>query len=399
MEMIYILIYPIKAETQKEIMGIIDKIGADPRSITWFEPKISSFKIYAHSVDFRAAAFMKQELLARGGDVVVHRNVIDGKIKECDVMLMGTSGELRALLSKMRAMDCWGLKEFRDELHRVLESITIENWEYTLTRGRTLCFGKRSLIMGILNVTPDSFYSASRIEDEGKLISKAAKMLEDGADILDLGASSTRPGSIQVRAEEELKRIIPSIKALRKEFPDAVISADTTRPEVAFDVVEAGADIINDVGNDPAMGDVALKTGLPLVITHCEVLETQDVVGVVMKELSERITRLQEKGVKNLIIDPGIGFGKYGNDNMKLLKSIGSFKSFGLPILVGHSRKSFLDIEYKGVKIAPEPDYRLSGTLAVSALLASPFSHAEIIRVHDVLENVRAVRTTELIFT
>ena len=145
--MVYILIYPIKVETQKEIKDIIEKIGADPRSITWFEPKINIHKIYAHRVDIRAAAFLKQELLARGGDVIVHRNVIDGKIKECDVMLMGTSGELRALLLKMQAMDCWGLKEFRDELYRVLESIAIESWEYALTRGRTICFGKHSQIM------------------------------------------------------------------------------------------------------------------------------------------------------------------------------------------------------------------------------------------------------------
>ena len=396
------LLYPVKAETHKEMKDIIDKIGADARSIAWFEPKFNAHKIYAHSVDFRAAAFMKQEMLARGGDVIVHRNVIDGKISECDIMLMGTSGELRSLLLKMRTMDCWGLNVLRDELQRVLESIKIVNWEYALPKGRTLCLGDRSLIMGILNVTSDSFYSASRIEDEGKLISKAARMLEDGADILDLGAESTRPGSIQVSVEEERERVIPSIRALRKEFPKAVISADTMKPEIALDAAEAGADIINDVGNDPAMGDAAFKTGLPLVITHCEILETcpeyPDVIGCVMKNLSERIRGLQEKGVKNLIIDPGIGFGKYGNDNMKLLKSIGSFRSYGLPILVGHSRKRFLDIEDKGKKIAQDPEDRLSGTLAISSLLASSFAHVEIIRVHDVLENLRAVRTAELVF-
>ena len=392
------LFYPVKAETHEEMKNIIDKIGADPRSITWFEPKMSTRKIYAHGVDFRAAAFMKQELLTRGGDVVVHRNVIDGGIKECDIMLMGTSGELRALLLKMRAMDCWGLKELREELHKVLEAIDIKNWEYALPGGKTLCLGGRSLIMGILNVTQDSFYSASRIENENELISKAGKMLEDGADILDIGGESTRPGSVPVSAEDERKRLIPSIRALRREFPDAVISADTLKPEIALSAAEAGADIINDVGSDPAMGDAALKTGLPLIVTHtlpCP--ERSDVVGSVMSSLSERLKALREKGVKKLIADPGIGFGKYGNDNMKLLKSTGSLRSFGLPILVGHSRKRFLDIEDKGKKIAPEPEDRLSGTLAVSALLASSLGHVEIIRAHDVLENVRAVRTAEIL--
>jgi dihydropteroate synthase len=391
------LFYPIKIETGNEIMDIIRKIGADPRSMRWFEPKINLLKIYAHSVDFRAAAFMKQELLARGGDVVVHRNVIDGKIKECDIMLIGTSGELRALLLKMQAMDCWGLKEQREELHKVLQSIDIRTWEYALPRGKTLCLGDRSLLMGILNVTLDSFYSASRIEDEKKLISRASKMLEDGADILDLGAESTRPGAIPVSTKDERERIIPSVKALRKEFPNAIISVDTLKPEIALKAAEEGADIINDVGNSMEMGDTALKTGLPLIVTHSETLSCSDVVGSVMSNLSERLKRLHEKGVKNLIVDPGIGFGKFGNDNMKLLKSIGSFRSFGYPILVGHSRKKFLDIEDRGIKIAPEPEDRLSGTLAISALLASSFAHIEIIRVHDVLENVRAVRTAEIL--
>ncbi|MCL1874900.1 MAG: dihydropteroate synthase [Synergistaceae bacterium] len=276
----------------------------------------------------------------------------------------------------------------------------MKSWRYELPQGRVLCLGERSLIMGILNVTQDSFYSASRILDEKELISKAAKMLEDGADILDAGALSTRPGAARIEAEEERVRIIPALAALRKEFPDAIISADTMKPEIARDAAEAGADIINDVGDDPAMGEVALKTGLPLVVTHCEDLpssECSDIVGSVMNNLSSRLSALQRQGVKKLIVDPGIGFGKgkHGSYNMKLLKSIGSFRSFGLPILVGHSRKSFLDIEYKGVRIAPEPEDRLPGTLAVSALLASNL--VEIIRVHDVLENARAVRTTEAI--
>ena len=391
------LFYPIKIESKREIFDIIGKIGADPRSIKWFEPKINLHKIYIHDVDFRAAAFMKQELLARGGDVVVHRNVIDGKIKECDGMLIGTTGELKALLVKMQAMDCWGLKELRAGLHEVLESIEKKSWEYELPRGRALCLGGRSLIMGILNMTRDSFYSASRIEDENRLISKAARMLEDGADILDLGAESTRPGAIPISTEDERERIIPSVKALRKEFPGAIISTDTRKPEIALESAEAGADIINDVGNDMAMGDVAHKTGLPLIVTHCEPLSSSDVLGSVMRNLSERIKILRESGVKNLIVDPGIGFGKYGNDNMTILKSIDSFRCYGLPILVGHSRKKFLDIEDKGKRIAPEPEDRLPGTLAISALLASCLAHVEIIRVHDVLENVRAVRTAEII--
>ena len=309
-----------------------------------------------------------------------------------------TKSEINNIIDKVGA-DLSSFKWF--EPKKVLESLDIKNWEYALPRGRTLRLGGRSLIMGILNITQDSFYSGSRIENETKLISIAAKMLEDGADILDIGAESTRPGAIPVSIEDERKRIIPSIRALRKEFPDAIISSDTIKPEIAQEAAEAGADIINDVGNNPEMGDVALKTGLPLIVTHCETLsssERSDVVGSVMNNLFERLTALQERGLRNIIVDPGIGFGKYGNDNMKLLKSLGSFRCFGLPILVGHSRKKFLDIEDKGKRIAPEPEDRLSGTLAISALVASPLACVEIIRVHDVLENVRAIRTTEKVF-
>ena len=398
------LFYPIKAETHREIKSIIDKIGADPSSLAWFEPKMHTHKLFARGIDYRAAAFMKQEMLARGGDVVVHRNVIDGGVKESDIIIVGASGVIRALLLKMHALDRWGLKELREELERALELIYIKSWEYPLSQKRILRLGEKSLIMGILNVTPDSFYPVSRIGNETDLISKAAKMLNEGADILDLGAESTRPGATPVSAEDERRRIIPAIKALRRVFPVAVISVDTLKPEIALEAAEAGADIINDVGKSPAMGDVALETGLPLVVTHSEPInkensERLDIVDIVMSNLSDRLDALRKKGVKNLIVDPGIGFEKFGSDNMKLIKSISSLRSFGLPILVGHSRKKFLDIEDNGNKIAPTPEDRLSGTVAVSALLASSLANVEIIRVHDVLENVRAVRTAEAIST
>lgn len=283
---------------------------------------------------------------------------------------------------------------------RAETQLEMKTWEYELPRGRTLLLGTRALIMGILNITQDSFYSASRVVDEKELISKAGVMLEEGADILDLGAESTRPGAVATGAEDE-RRIIPAIKTLRKEFPEAIISVDTMKPDIALSAAEAGADIINNVGSEPAMGEAALKTGLPLVVTHCENLpssERSGIVSSVKNNLASRLSILQRQGVKKLIVDPGIGFGngKYGNANMALLESIGSLRSFGLPILVGHSRKSFLNIEHKGVKIAQKPEDRLPGTLAISALLASSLAHVEIIRVHDVFENVYAVRTAEI---
>lgn len=361
------LFYPVEIKNAREMAELLEKIGADPRSLAYFEPKREVLKIYIHDVDFRAASFLKQELLARGGDAVLHRNIIDAKVQTSDVLILANVGVFSALLQKMKSMDCWGLKEIRENLQIFLKNYCLNNNSEP----------QKTKIMGILNLTPDSFHSSSRIENEKELLSRAEKMLIDGADSLDIGAESTRPGSTPVSFEEERERLIPKLKILRKKFQSAIISVDTTKPEIAKLAANEGADIINDVGNDPEMTDVAARTKLPLVVMDGD-----------LQNLSEKIKNLRTHGIEKIIIDPGIGFGKFGSDNFKLISSIESFRIFNLPILVGHSRKRFLNID----GTAPDPEDRLPGTLAISALLAG---RVDILRVHDVKENVLAVRTAE----
>lgn len=377
------LLYPVEIKNGNEMRLTIEKIGADMRSFAYFEPKREILKIYIHDADFRAAAFIKQELLSRGGDAIVHRNVIDGRTNKSDVLIMGGRGILSALILKMHSMDCWGLRELRDSLRLFLENFG-KNDHSCFIDG--LNHEKRTLIMGILNLTPDSFYPDSRAGED--FLFRTQKMIEDGADIIDIGAESTRPGSSPVGLEEEKRRLIEPLKAIRKSFPSAILSIDTMKPEIAEMAADIGVNILNDVGSDPRMGEAAAKTDLPLVVTHSEKIQSgADVVACVIKELDEKIRILRDRvGVKKIIIDPGIGFGKFGEDNFKLISSIESLRVFGLPILVGHSRKKFLSLDGESC------GNRLTGTIAVSSVLAG---RVNILRVHDIRENIQAVRIAD----
>ena len=233
--------------------------------------------------------------------------------------------------------------------------------------------------MAIINLTPDSFNEASRF-NEKNILDTAEKFLSQGASILDLGAESTRPGFVPVSAETELERLIPSLKILRKNFPDAVISVDTYKSEVAKIAIEEGADIINDISGfefDNEMADLIAEAEIPYVLSHWQKEPCENILSSMIKYFTEKLNYLYEKGVKreNLILDPGLGFGKTNEDNFEILKNLESLKTFGLPVLIGHSRKRFTG-------------KNLYATVALSGIL---YGRANILRVHDVEENYRAI--------
>jgi len=273
-----------------------------------------------------------------------------------------------------------------------------------LPRGRKLSFSGRPLIMGILNLTNDSFFSQSRIPDMTSLIERARKMIDDGADILDIGAESTRPGADPVPLEEEERRLLPALKALRKEFPDVVISVDTYKSAIAEAALELGADIINDISGlsfDPDMAKVAARFGVPVIIMHIKGTPKdmqrdpryEDVIGEIKDFLKEKIEYAVSCGVnpEQIVIDPGLGFGKRHDHNLQILKHVQEFRSLGKPILIGHSRKGTIS-KILGCK---GPEEALYGTLAISAYCA--MNKIEIIRVHDVLENRHVVEMIDAI--
>ena len=390
-------VYPLSAARSRDLEAIARHIGADPRSLRYFQPKRRVRHLYAPRVDYRAAAFVKQELLARGGDAVVARHVIDGRTELSDLLMMGTDGQLAALLQKLRSMDCWGLKSLRTALAETLENDAVAEWTFHLPGGRTLTLDRTTRIMGILNLTPDSFHAPSRVEDEAELLRRAEAMLNAGADILDLGAESTRPGSAPTPESEELERLLPRLSAVRRAFPEAVLSVDTYKGNVALAAADAGADIINDVGGfdlDGSMLSCAARTGLPYVLSHIQGTPAtmqdspsyDDLLTELQLYFQKKMHEAELAGMSRdrIILDPGLGFGKRGEDNLLILKELESFRSLGRPLLIGHSRKGFTGT----VTRAADAAGRLQGTTAISALLEG---RAQILRVHDVERNHQAM--------
>ncbi|MTI64989.1 MAG: dihydropteroate synthase [Firmicutes bacterium] len=263
-------------------------------------------------------------------------------------------------------------------------------------REHTLRFGEKTIIMGILNVTPDSFSDGGRYVDVDKAIDHAKKMVEKGADIIDIGGESTRPGATEVDADEELKRVLPIVKRLVKEV-DVAISVDTYKASVAEKVLKAGAHMINDVWGlqrDPLMAEVIAKYDVPVIIMHNQnnTEYRNDILKEVMGFLNKSIKIATNAGVNRdkIILDPGIGFGKTPEQNMHVMSRLGELNDLGCPILLGTSRKSMIG------KILDLPsEKRLEGTLATSVM--GIIQGIDILRVHDVEENLRASKVTDAI--
>ncbi len=260
-------------------------------------------------------------------------------------------------------------------------------------RGRLLYF-RRPWIMGILNVTSDSFYAGCRVEDDNDITARVIAIRDEGADCIDIGACSTRPGAEPVEAEVELRRLLNAIGIVRREWPDAIISIDTFRASIARRCVEAGADIINDISGgslDEAMFDTVAELKVPYILMHMRgtpasmsrLTQYDNVVADVITELAYSVRKLRERGVCDIIVDPGFGFAKDAAQNYKLLASLDEICKIGLPVLVGISRKSMI---WRPLGITPED--ALPGSIALNTY--SILHGASILRVHDVAEAVQA---------
>ena len=261
-------------------------------------------------------------------------------------------------------------------------------------------FGTRTYLMGILNVTPDSFSDGGRFFDQTDAVLHGFQMVKDGADMIDVGGESTRPGAEYIPADEEIRRVVPVIRKIRQKTI-APISIDTYKSEVARAALEAGATIVNDISGlhfDEKMVEVIAEHGASVVIMHIKGTpkdmqtnpEYEDVVREVYDYLSKSVESASKSGIKQIMIDPGIGFGKTANHNLELLNRLEEFKGIGVPILIGVSRKSFIG------KILDTPvDARLEGTAA--AVTASILHGADIVRVHDVREMRRVALVADAI--
>lgn len=261
-------------------------------------------------------------------------------------------------------------------------------------RGRLLSLD-RPLVMGILNVTPDSFFQGSRVSG-GELLDRAGQMFEEGADMIDVGGMSSRPGSELITEEEELRRVIPAVYAIHQQFPEAVISVDTIRASVARESVAAGASLINDISAgrfDSQMYETVASLQTPYVLMHMQGEprnmqqnpQYEDVVTEILDFFIAETGKLRALGVRDIILDPGFGFGKSLDHNYALLKGLQAFKIFDAPVLAGISRKSMIT---RLLGVAPQD--ALNGTTALHMVALQ--NGANILRVHDVKEAVEVVR-------
>lgn len=273
-----------------------------------------------------------------------------------------------------------------------------------LLRDRTFLWGKRTYVMGILNVTPDSFSDGGEFANRDRALAQAQTLIRAGADILDIGGQSTRPGAQIISVQEELDRTLPIIAAVRSQFA-IPISIDTTRAVVGEAAINAGADLLNDVSGgigDPEMLPLAARTGTPIVLMHMRgtpqtmqsLTEYGDLIGEIRDFLQERLATAQGLGLppSHIILDPGIGFAKTPQQNIALMRELGKLRSLGVPLLVGPSRKSFIG----HILDRPNPKDRLWGTAA--ACCGAIAQGIDIVRVHDVGEMVDVCRVADALW-
>ena len=262
-------------------------------------------------------------------------------------------------------------------------------------RGRLVSLDEPQ-VMGIRNVTPDSFFATSRCRSEEEIRQRVCMMRREGATMVDIGAYSSRPGAEEVSVEEELRRLLPAVVIVREEWPDAIISVDTFRAEVARQAVEAGADIINDISGgemDKDMFRTVAELHVPYILMHMQgtpqdmqkAPHYDNLMCEVFRSLGERVEELHEMGVADVIVDPGFGFGKTMAQNYEMMARLGEFRLLGCPILVGISRKSMV---YRLLDTTPEES--LNGTTALNTIAL--MNGASILRVHDVREAVEAIK-------
>jgi dihydropteroate synthase len=268
----------------------------------------------------------------------------------------------------------------------------------TLNVGGKLLDLTNPIVMGVLNITPDSFFKGSRTQTEKEIILQADKMLKDGATILDLGAYSSRPDAEDISIEEEESRLLPALKTIKSKFPEAIISVDTFRANIAEKAIENGAHIINDISGgtlDDKMFETVGRLKVPYVLMHIKgnsktmkkLNQYDDMIQDICYYFSEKITALKNAGVRDIILDPGFGFAKNIDQNFELLHKLAEFKIFEFPILAGLSRKSMI---WKTLKI--DSDSALNGTTVLNTVAL--LNGANILRVHDVKEASEAVALT-----
>jgi dihydropteroate synthase len=378
----------------------LKKINVSSGGIESMSPKMNGICLKLENVHLAAANILKQEMLSLGGDAAVARGVVNGTVPVSEVILIGNELKLQRLAAKLAWQKFFKLPEIRQDILRLLKNRYGRAIISRTINGKTLDLQETQLI-GILNVTPDSFSDGNQFLDQEAALRQAQKMIADGAAIIDIGGESTRPGAAEVSAKEEIDRVIDLIKKIRQ-HSNVIISIDTTKAEVARAALTAGADMINDISAmrfDSEMINVLQEfPGAGIIIMHMQGTprtmqqkpEYDDTIREIQDFLAERITYAVSQGIKQerIFIDPGIGFGKRQSDNLTILQRLAEFHCLNCPVLLAASRKSFINNIYESL-----PEDRVEGTLATTALASAAGIH--LVRVHDVKQNKRLLQVMQ----
>ncbi|HID71588.1 MAG TPA: dihydropteroate synthase [Thermoplasmata archaeon] len=379
----------------------MEKVGVTQEGIEIMKKK-NSLCLKIKDVSPEAAIIIKQEALARGCEAAVNKDVLTKRKEHTDLLLWGKETNLNLLLEKLSSQP-FSLKEITQDLNKIMKNVKIKSWKLRAGE-KEIDFGvfpEEPLIMGVLNVTPDSFSNGGRYLKKEEAVAHGIKMVEEGAQIIDVGGESSRPFAAPVPPETEKRRVLPVIKEL-SEIVEVPISIDSYHAEVVEEALQAGATIINDITglSSEKMVKLSAENEVPVVLMHMKGTPRdmqldpfyKDVIEEIYIFFEERMERALKLGVeeRQIIVDPGIGFGKTVEHNLTILNRLYEFSSLGRPILVGTSRKSFI-----GNVLGLDVNDRLEGSLA--SVVVARVRGASIFRVHDVKETRRALKLADAI--
>lgn len=391
----------LEASTPAEVSREIERTESDPEGVGIMTRKGQTLLVRLEGIPLKAAPLLKQEMLAVGADSAHAKGVADLTVEQTSVVLLATPGQYAHLLPKLRRQP-FQLKAIADAVEAALRNHARSAPRPLRGVHRTLTLGPGTVVMGVLNITPDSFSDGGLFERPDVAVARGVEIEEEGAQLLDIGAESSRPGATPISAEQELKRLGAVLPLLHDRLT-IPISVDTQKAEVARAAIEMGADMVNDVSGlrDPEMRRVVAQSGAPAVIVHMRgtpATMQQDLLYAELRTevygaLAEAVARSVDDGIDpaQLLVDPGFGFGKSADQNLELLHHLAEFRSLGPPVVVGASRKSFLGA-LTGVHAA---ERRLEASLAAAVIAA--LAGASVVRAHDVAPTVQALAVADAV--
>lgn len=385
---------------ERGVKDELKKIGVSQEAVKILAPKAFHYLIKIEGIPSPTANLLKQEMLSVMADAAISKEAASFTSKKSGVLLIGTEAQLKKVLPRLNRQP-FNLPEVSQQLSKLLKNF--KKGKFVLSfKEKKMDLTRKVAVMGVLNLTPDSFYNGGKYTTQARALRKVEEMVKEGADLIDVGGESTRPGAKEVGIEEEIRRVIPVISKIRELF-EIPVSIDTYRAKVAKEALEAGVDMVNDISGlrfDPGLKEVVARFGAAVVLMHIKGTPRdmqsnpryESLMGEIISYLSDSIRLAQKAGIdlEKIIVDPGIGFGKTPEHNLQILNHLGELRSLGRPILIGVSRKSFI-----GAILKLPLEERLEGSLAAASLAL--MQGAKIIRTHDVKATRRAVDLTQAI--